>query len=84
MTQRINARISEELARKLEQLRKTTGKDTTEIVRESLEAYYETRMQKARPAQLLRDVVGVAEGPEELSSDYKDILQRSLDDKFRS
>lgn len=84
MTQRINARISEELASKLEQLRKTTEKDTTEIVRESLEAYYEARMQKARPAQLLRDVVGIAEVPEELSSDYKDILRRSLDDKFRS
>jgi Ribbon-helix-helix protein, copG family len=81
MSVRINARLEGELARKLEQLRATTGKSTTEIVRASLETYFERMAGPRGPKALLSDFVGCCAANETLSEDYKSELTRSLHGK---
>jgi predicted transcriptional regulator len=78
MTERINARLEPELAKKLAYLRRRTGKSTTEIVRESLESYYERVRRACEPASALADFIGSAEGPADLSETYKAELSQSL------
>jgi predicted transcriptional regulator len=80
MAQRINARIDDELAEKLEQLSKLTGKSTSAIVKLALDAYYDRiHMESAYPRQALlaSGFVGCADGDPGLSTDYKDELKRS-------
>ena len=80
--ERINARLGEELARKLDYLAERTQKSTSDVVRESIAAYYRALEESpAPPAEALRDFVGCADGPRDLSSKYKDELGRTLTDK---
>jgi hypothetical protein len=79
MTERLNARIDRELARKVKYLRERTGRSTTEIVKASIEAYYDAL--SAEPAQLLADFVACARGPKDLSTTYKNALTASLEKK---
>jgi hypothetical protein len=78
MTRRINARLDPELARKVDVLRRQTGKSTTDILKSSLESYYVIVTRDRNPAARLADFVGCATGPRNLSSDYKRELVRSL------
>jgi hypothetical protein len=51
-------------------------------VRESIAAYYrELEESPARPAEALSEFVGCVDGPRDLSSKYKEELERSLTDK---
>jgi hypothetical protein len=84
MTTRINARLSAELARKVEALRKRTGRSTTAIVKASLESYYVAVTGADTPAALLADLVGCASGPSDLSRSYKGELARSVLRKSRA
>lgn len=81
MTGRLNARMDEDLARKVRYLRERTGSSTTKVIIASLEAYYARLTQSEEPASLLKDFVGCAVGPAELSSNYKEILTDSLASK---
>jgi predicted DNA-binding protein len=83
MTERLNARIDAELARKVRYLRQRTGQSTTEVVRRSIEAYFEDVRALARPADLLHEFVGCAKGRRDLSTRYKDLLTQSLSKKTR-
>jgi predicted transcriptional regulator len=83
MTTRINARLDPDLARKLEALTKRTGQSTTDILKASLEAYYVAVTREGKPAALLADFVASADGPRNLSEDYKDELTRSWRRKGR-
>ena len=77
MSRRINARIDEELARKLEELGKLTGKSASAILKLALDAYYaRVRGAPGHAKQALRaaDFVGCADGDPELSASYKDAL----------
>lgn len=78
MTQRINARLEPELARKLEALRKHTGQSITEIVTASLESYYVAVTGAKKPARLLADFVACASGSAGLSRTYKADLSKLL------
>ncbi len=78
MTQRLNARVDTELARKVKYLRERTGQSTTEVLKASVERYYEEVSRAAEPALLLADFVGCAEGSADLSASYKAELNRSL------
>lgn len=80
---RINARIDRALAGKIRTLRARTGRSTTEIVKDSIEAYYTTVVGAEDPRDLLSDFIGCAEGPPNLSRDYKKILTDSLSRKMR-
>jgi hypothetical protein len=83
MTRRINARLQPELAAKLAELQRRTGKNVTELLQEALENYYAASRATNHPAELLADFVGSADGPQALSSNYKKELTRSLSRKGR-
>lgn len=71
MTTRLNARVPEEVARKVRYLQARLGRSTTDVVIASLEAYYVQVTREEAPSRLLADLVGCAEGPGDLSSTYK-------------
>lgn len=85
MTTRLNARIDDELAEKLDRLRRRTRMSITEIVRASIELYYERhRAQEAADARLILEeagFVGCADGDADLSTTYKERLDDSLSGK---
>jgi len=76
MTRRLDMPVDEELARKLDALRDLTGQTTGELVRAALELYYDRVRQGAGAYRQLEDVgfIGCAEGPEDLSENYKAAL----------
>jgi hypothetical protein len=79
---RLNARIDDRLARLLGDLRRRTGKTTTEIVRTSIEHYHHEIVAAATaPAEALAGFIGCAEGASDLSRRYKEELTASLSRK---
>jgi hypothetical protein len=78
MSQRINARIGPELAEKLAELSRRTGKGTTDLIQTALERYYDEACPPRDAAASLADFIGCAEGPRTLSTSYKTELRRSL------
>ena len=83
---RLNARIDEELASKLEHIRRVTGATTTQVVRESIELYYEAvRNSAAGPRKVLEQTgfLGCGSGPSNLSQSYKQLLADGLAGKHR-
>lgn len=78
---RLNARIDDELAAKLESIRNLTKQSTTEVVREALEHYHRMLTQKPALAYQLLDgsgFIGCGEAEPELSTQYKELLAESL------
>lgn len=81
---RINARIEEEQAKKLESLKQTEHMTTTQVVKQALDYYFEHKKLKHKSGiqQLLdSNFIGCAEGPEDLSENYKEYLAQSLEQK---
>ena len=81
---RINARLDSDLARKVEAVQTRTKKSLTEIVHESLERYCDDELRRDRDAfRILESTgfVGCADGPADLSTNYKQELTRSLQRK---
>ena len=81
---RINARLDGPLANKVAYLRAQTNKSTTEVVRESIERYYEAverRGGSALEIMTRTGFVGCADGPRDLSRRYKEALRESLGKK---
>jgi hypothetical protein len=78
MTGRINARLDGELARKLAHLQARTGKSTTELIRASIESYFERVTGAAGPRALLEEFVGCSSAEPDLSETYKAALHDSL------
>ena len=84
MSERLNARIDEALARKLIALQRRLGLTTTEIVRRSIEQMYEQAFaERESPAAAIAaaGLIGCASGPADLSTRYKGELARSLRSK---
>ena len=80
-TTRINARLSIESARKVAYLERREGASTTEVVREAIDRFYAAVVDESEsPALLLARAgfIGCADGPADLSRDYKAELSRSL------
>jgi hypothetical protein len=82
MSTRINARLEAEHGRKLAYLQARTGKSATEIVKASLELYFESVAGPRNSRALLEDFVGSARADEHLSSNYKTALTAALDQKL--
>ncbi len=81
---RVNARLDDDRAEKLKQLQSLTHLGASEIVKRAIDVFH--RQQTARPRAKLESLlssgfVGCAEGPEDLSSRYKEYLAGSLRDK---
>jgi hypothetical protein len=82
MTMRLNARIDDQLAEKIERLRRRTNMSITDIVRASIELYYERFHDRdgGGAQRALEDAgfIGCAEADPDLSSTYKERLRESL------
>jgi hypothetical protein len=71
---RLNARLDAELSEKLEYLKDRTKLSVTEVVKRSIERYYdEVRRGSADTHSLLMEsgFIGCADGPADLSTEYK-------------
>ena len=78
---RINARLDDELARRVSLVRKRTRRSVSQIVQESLARYCDQELgEGGEPLAILKSAgfIGCADGPADLSSDYKQALTRSL------
>lgn len=78
---RINARLDEAHADKLEYLKRTTGLPVSDIVKRGIDLLYdETRGASRSPYEVLvgSGFVGAVEGPADLSARYKEDLTASL------
>lgn len=72
---RINARLDESRAQKLEFLARMTHLSTSEIIKEALDLYYEqVRSQRPLPAEALKasGFIGCGEASPDLSERYKE------------
>ncbi len=82
MSSRINARVDDELAKKVEELRRLTGKSASAIIKAALEAYFETvkGSSEVRPRHVLEQAgfIACVHGEPNLSRDYKRELSDSL------
>ena len=76
-------RIDSERSRKIAYLRQRTGKSRSEVIKESLDAYFAQLSKGDKPADLLADFIGCADGPSEFSSKYKANLTTPLRRKGR-
>ena len=81
---RLNARLTDELSRKLLALERMTGLSRSEIVRVALERYFE---ETPVPGRSVRDaihasgLIGCGEAEADLSGSYKSRLRESLERK---
>jgi predicted transcriptional regulator len=74
---RLNARLPEELARKLEALEQATKQSTSDVVRAALDRYFNEICgpdRSARDAILRSGLVGCGEAETDLSATYKSRL----------
>ena len=84
-SKRINARVTEEIESKLAQLVRREGSSMSDVIAAAIERYYaEAYQTEGAWYEVIKEsgLVGCGEGPEGLSSDYKERLSRSLGDKF--
>jgi Arc/MetJ-type ribon-helix-helix transcriptional regulator len=78
---RLNARLPEELARKLEALERATGQSTSDVVRAALERYFGEICgpgRSTRDAILGSGLIGCGEAEADLSTTYKERLREGL------
>ncbi len=78
---RVNARFDSEDADKLDYLVRTEGKSVTDVVRTAIRRYYESaRAERAAKTGQLATTgfIGCAEADPDLSTTYKQQLQRTL------
>jgi len=81
---RINARLDDEHARKLEYLHDRTGACISDIVKDAIDLYYREMKQPASDAlRVLRDAefVGCGEAESDLSARYKEVYTEILERK---
>jgi predicted transcriptional regulator len=85
MSSRLNARVDDELARKVEELSRATGKSASSIIKAALEAYIESAnaSDQVRPRLALEraGLIGCVNGDPELSQRYKQSLVDSVSSK---
>lgn len=83
---RINARLDEQSEQDLLFIKEKTGETVTQIIKELLTAKAETLRAKHQPgskmqALLQSDFIGCAEGPEDLSVNYKKYFYQRIKEK---
>jgi hypothetical protein len=80
---RITARIDDSYEQKLKTIQQITHLNTTEIIKQALDLLYEkTELTgKEKNRKLLQMLAGTAEGPEDLSENYKEYLYQGWKEK---
>jgi predicted transcriptional regulator len=79
---RLNARLDAKHARKLEALARATGVSVSDVIRDAIDHYHAAKAgvtPKGRKA--LDKLAGIAQGPADLSSQYKRYLAKDLSTK---
>ncbi len=85
---RINARLDDYYELKFHEVQQYTGKNRTQILKEALDQYFETKLNRAeqdalaKNRKILEMIGGIAEGSEDLSENYKDYLYQGLKEKY--
>ena len=80
---RITARIDDSYKQKLKAIQQATDLNTTEVIKKALDLLYEkTELSgKEKNQKLLEMLAGTAEGPEDLSVNYKEYLYQGWKEK---
>ena len=81
---RINARIDEKQLQQLEQIKKQEQITTTQVVKRALDHYFQHQKSKKQlkiEKLLISDFIGCAEGPADLSDNYKQKQSEALIEK---
>lgn len=81
---RINARMDDEHARKLDAIKQVTGQNTSNAIKAAIDFYFDKiRSKQNVTSKLIADsgLIGCSDGNEDLSISYKEQLNRSLDKK---
>lgn len=74
---RINTQLDDDHTEKLEYLRKQHNLSTTEVVKQTIDLlylHYKPKPSRKIKALLESDFIGCGEGPEDLSTNYKQYL----------
>lgn len=82
---RINARLTGEDAKRFRELQRKEGVSASDLLRDALREYHAARVKPRSNAKALLQRTGFlagGEGPEDLSTRYKDYLVEALDDKL--
>jgi hypothetical protein len=76
---RINARLDEEYAHKLNYIQKQTNQPITDVIKSAIDLYYQ-QLQQEKPLDLLTQTgfIGCGEADPNLSVNYKSILRDNL------
>lgn len=83
-SERLNARISASLARKLELLCQSTQRTSAEVLRDAISFYYEHHQRHAKEILKASSLIGCADGPSDLSETYKAALSDDFSKKHGS
>ncbi len=81
---RINARLDEEHAAKLDYLLEASRQKVTDVVKHGIDLYYdEIKRREGEGARriLQSSFIGCAEGDEKLSAHYKELLSEGIGEK---
>ncbi len=82
---RINARLDEETARDLEFLKEFTQQNNSQALKAAIRFYADhlrNEVRQSKQALIESGFVGGFEGPEDLSTNYKQYLAEILDEKY--
>ncbi len=82
---RINARLTDEDARRFRELQQREGLSASELLRNALREYHAARIRPRANAEALlaaTGFIGAGDGPVDLSTRYKDYLGEALDNKL--
>lgn len=80
---RINARLTGEDAARFQELPRRSGHSASELLRDALREYHAARQRPRRnPLELLAGYIATGEGPEDLSTRYKEYLATVFQEKF--
>lgn len=78
----LNVRLDKELDDKLEFLSKKEGVSKSKIVKDALIAYMDKGTSSLSAFELGKDLFGIVEGEENLSSTFKEKVKEKLNAKF--
>jgi hypothetical protein len=80
---RINARLGDEESLKFKFILDSTKESVSEIIKQSLSLYYnQIKKRKANPSKALARYTGCFKGEKHLSTNYKEILTKSIEEKL--
>ncbi len=85
---RINARLDHSYEEKFVEVQQRTLKTRTEILKDALDLYFQAKLEQdeqqalANNRKILELVGGIAEGPEGLSENYKEMIDEGLKGKY--